>query len=174
MNARVNEPLSTFLHVPKAAGTSITNWLKDNLSGVATSLHHRTRKEMLKEHTTLGFTYCVVRNPYDRMLSGYFYKLKKAPIFVEQYPTFEDYVKKCDDKVHIPQWKYFEKADLILKQENLIEDFKQIQDYYKCYAPLPHSNRSEHNSWEQYYTDDLKQYVYKHYQKDFELLKYPK
>lgn len=50
----------------------------------------------------------------------------------------------------------------------------ELQDYFKCYDSFPKLNTSTNDSYENYYTDDLKEIVYNHFIDDFNLLGYKK
>lgn len=174
MTVHISNPNSTFLHIPKCAGSSIRKWLIDNVPGsVSLKASHNTYED-LHRNKDLGMIFCVVRNPYDRVVSGFNYKRQKNPKeFNKEFKSFADYVHKGSDKTFIPQWQYAEKADIVLRYESLVEDFKQVQDYYKCYVDLPHTNKSSHDHWKTYYDELLLKQVHKKFQKDFELFNYP-
>lgn len=62
-----------FIHIPKTAGTSIWNWLKDNGHenwARVSRVHHESISEMrLLNNTRNTYSFAVVRNPYDRAIS---------------------------------------------------------------------------------------------------------
>lgn len=175
MAVSVKDPKSTFIHIPKCAGSSVRDWMMHYIID-ARDLRphpHRTYDELQRDVGDLGFTFCIVRNPYERALSGYQYKLQKVgDKFLKEFPTFASFLKHGKDNNMMEQWKYFEKANLVLRLENLHEDFKQIQDFYKKYEPLPHSNKSKHGYWKTYFDAECKELVEKRFAKDLELLHY--
>lgn len=65
-----------FIHIPKNAGTSVANALEFK------STSHITASEILYQNPALlknSFSFCIVRNPFERFLSLYYYaKLEKS------------------------------------------------------------------------------------------------
>lgn len=158
-----------FIHIPKTGGTSVQNWLnhvygRDNCKHFP---HHRLSeisKEFLKDTI-----FTVVRNPYDRALSIYFYSydmLKYKNIYAETITSKAQYSENdlnkgfeyyCENLLDF-DLHYFgtnlnaadtmasyirhskKNIDHILKLENIKRDFSIIQDITKNYTPLPHLN----------------------------------
>jgi hypothetical protein len=147
-----------FIHIPKTAGTSIEHYLikkdnvvinyKDNVKnlfsyngkyGFDHSLQHLTFKEILllypKVEEYKKFT--VVRNPYDRIVSEYYYHLqitrkwkKQKTEIQEDFEEFLNFYFNTNDTFDnhkIPQYKYIEginENDIkIMKFETLKTDF---------------------------------------------------
>jgi hypothetical protein len=72
-----------------------------------------------------------------------------------------------------PQVDYFDSsAKFVLKTETLSQDFIQIQDWFQCYKPLPHKNKSISVNYRDAYTAKDKKIVKKYFEKDLDLLKY--
>lgn len=178
MSILTTQPRATFSHNPKVAGKSISSWLIANVKSAGYERRgggrhlHPIFKNIPGDK---GFTFAVVRNPYSRMVSWYNYLQQKAghTEFSEKYSTFEEFVLDYKNAIkrHIlpPQVDYAKGVDYTLLYENLEEDFKVIQDFYDCYEPLGWINTSKKVNWEEYYTDDLKRVVEKHFRQDFEL-----
>lgn len=155
MTVYVNKPPATFIHIPKNAGTSISNWLIDNCNGHWLSPQDYQGKhknlhqiiERLPTHKHLGFKFAVVRNPWDRVLSCYFYYQKKGNRVVEGL-SFEQYVLETDLGImKRQQVEYFDNGkglvmEAVLRYESLESDFKVVQDYMNVTAPLPLKNSS--------------------------------
>ena len=101
-----------FVHIPKCAGTSMEQFLKDygnnNIEyfGVFNnrSLHHLTAYELLmslrKKKFEKYYRFSIVRNPYDRLLSEYYWN----PIYGIGYKNggskkvFLEYIEKVIKK----------------------------------------------------------------------------
>ena len=144
-----------FIHINKCAGTSILNFFKRKKL-------HLTSSEIIKIVGANSFSkcikFCVVRNPYDRVISHYFHRIKTNRLRPEVdinewihdlydcggkriYKTGKDKMFKTqlfwlknNNKINV---------DHVLKFENLDEDFKKFCN--KCnvkYKKLPHSNSS--------------------------------
>lgn len=79
-----------FIHIPKTGGTSMSNvaW---NTTTNYTYYGHNTILDMQDFGVDINtfFKWCFVRNPWERLLSGY----DHAPEFLPLFPTFEDLVK---------------------------------------------------------------------------------
>ena len=59
-----------------------------------------------------------------------------------------------------------------MRFENIIEDFKTVQNHFQCFEPLPHANISNHKNYRDYYNNELKDLIYKKYEKDIKLFNY--
>jgi len=182
-----DNPRMTFIHIPKCAGNSITIWMKKNLNAKITKgKQHATvyqtkvgTKHKLGPIKDLGFTFCIVRNPYDYLVSWYEFRrrlciqyieyLEKNPGLVDSRKKrfnlqghkqrldrlnnigFEEWVKSH----HIKQQHYWANdCDYVMKLENINEDFKIIQNKTGIFEPLPHNNAGgiRKKDYKSYYT----------------------
>jgi chondroitin 4-sulfotransferase 11 len=188
-----------FVHIPKCAGTSIENlftpdvnwWLRKTNLG---SEQHLTIGEMKRinkynEHLSTYFKFSVIRNPWSRFLSAY--KFAKNG-FRKTRCSFKEFClntqKNCPQKgPHKPYYRYIKTqqfdylcdgsgeivVDFICKLENLQEDFNIICD--KIGIPrkqLPHTNKSKHKHYTEYYDEETRQIVAEKYKKDIEYFGY--
>ena len=131
---------------------------------------------------TWDWSFCIIRNPWDRWVSWWYYwnvKLKRV-----EY-TFEEYTKRYYNRDFIGltggqyshlnvQNEIAKHADQVLRYENLIEDFKIIQQRYNIYAPLGHHNSSKtRTNYHSYYTNpELIDIIGKEFQQDIEKFGY--
>ena len=201
-------PKITFIHIPKCAGNSVTAWMKKNFNAKITKKkQHATVDQVIagKSHTLgpiedLGFKFCIVRNPFDYLVSFYEFRrrlciqridmLSKNPRLINlESKKFnlqgnKDALKRLNDigfegwlhKHHIrPMHHWAKDCDLVLKLENITEDFKIIQDMLNCYEPLPHNNSGgiRHPDYRKYYTKQQSiDFVEKNYVKDINYFNY--
>lgn len=165
-----------FIHIPKCAGTSITKWLNNVGSGkrIQRSKHFSLSEaksvlDSIENYTTIT----CIRNPYDRLVSGYFYY--KRLHGWEQ--TFEQFVKSREwHQLDRLMCTYFDNVDILLRYETLQEDFKQVRNMFTGRTGRLLSNHNRSSGREQdyrlYYTPELVDIVYKHYKQDIELFGY--
>lgn len=65
--------LHTFIHIPKTGGQSITNWLVKHTNINRFGMHD-TLTDLSRKTSSIGKSFAVVRNPYDRLVSVYLYQ----------------------------------------------------------------------------------------------------
>lgn len=137
------------------------------------------------------YSFCFVRNPYDRAISSWKFGSWKA----NWNCSFEDYLlklKENKEKLKAPfsedglmhhstmQYPYIYDQDLNLKVDFVgkTETFKQ--DLRKVLTNnelaeldwLPHRNKTKHRSYEEYYDSTTRDLAEEIYQKDIELFNY--
>tara|TARA_Y100000592_G_C5477869_1_gene323462 strand:+ start:1488 stop:3035 length:1548 start_codon:yes stop_codon:yes gene_type:complete len=148
-----------FVHVPKAAGSTISIMFKDTHGLVGEQRsdpppleHHKGINQILQEHPEYEdyFKFAVVRNPYERLLSGYteFKNLPHRmnpdstlpwPSNINQYSDFVDFCKNLENSEWIKDVHFVPQSDLlcdgeiikvdyIARQENLFHDLNKIKD----------------------------------------------
>ena len=182
-----NNKRSTFIHIPKNAGTSISKWLWNNFPQHSTPRgyiaqrpfggKHGIQSEVKKHFPDLGFTFVCIRNPWDRLLSAYYYYKKENDADLKNM-SFEEFVMskdwKCADRQQI---EYYDEnsIDHILKYESLEKDFYKIQDYYQIYYPLASENQSQNKNirdYRSYYTKEMINRVYEKHSDDIKRFNY--
>ena len=151
-----------FFHVGKCAGTSI----KKSLAAIKGLSYDR-----MKGHSSLAelqqcvresgfdpekyFTFSVTRNPWDRHVSLYYHMTSITKIHpndplkakMEFKGSFEDFVYNS----YVAKFDY-SLVDYVIRYENLIEDFKVVQEKTNCFEPLGHHNKSNRTKYLDYYT----------------------
>jgi chondroitin 4-sulfotransferase 11 len=199
---------AVFVHVPKVAGSSITAVMRSidpnlTLSGLASPgvanvtqeiwLHHLPARHLIEmidpECWSNYFKFAFVRNPYDLLVSYYFYqrrRVRESAEFRGRYPhiarmlardcTFADWLPVCPDikpqACFICDSKGNIAVDFVGRYESLSEDFAAVASRLGLNAPLPHLRRSEHGPWADYYTADQRALVRRRFEQDFDLLGY--
>ena len=187
--APLHETSSIFVHVPKAAGTSVGHYLYGCRTGDhMTLLDYRTAlpKPMYKS----AFKFTFVRNPWDRLVSAYFYlksderspfDRKQAAGSVLLHETFEEFVsefvarKNINAFIHLKEQHLFLRlpgrrigVDFVGKFERLNDDFAVIAQRLGKDTTLQHRNAStlRKTDYRDIYTPKMVDIVAKTYAKD--------
>jgi hypothetical protein len=183
-----------FIHIPKTSGRSTELCLnrrcgKDDtgtrLNGPLQLLRnpHKTLDDYYKIYSKQElksyFKFTIVRNPFDRIVSEYFYSRKRRLTQSRDFKTFVvngEIDTQSYPNHNIPQIDFFvdkKRIDYIAKFENLQEDFKTICDKIKIpHQELPHHNNTKHKHYTEYYDDETRQIVAEKYAKDIEYFNY--
>lgn len=137
-------------------------------------------QEIIDEGTfSTYFKFAVIRNPWDRMVSRYFYS-KKIDSSLKDL-SFKEFINfDLKNNMHIiNQFKFctdinnYFCLDLILKFENLNEDFNNISlKFFDKKNMLLHLNKSEHRNYREYYDNETKDKIYKYCKEDIEFFEY--
>lgn len=69
---------ATFIHIPKTAGSSFSDYLVKHFDHTHTRSTHCLVAEARTYWPNLGHTFCFVRNPWDRMVSYYMFIGQRA------------------------------------------------------------------------------------------------
>ncbi len=178
-----------FIHVPKAAGTSVALALFGHDPGHYTALDYRNRNPgRFRAYFKFGF----VRNPWDRLLSTYVYAFKHTRIypnnqvsFIVEFPTFESFIMEWVNPKNIrrnyfmlPQVDYLcdRRGNLIVdfvgRFENLEEDFEALCSRLQVSATLPMVNATTHPDYRSQYTKEMADAVASAYRDDIEFFGY--
>jgi hypothetical protein len=189
-----------FIHIPKTAGSSIEHLLRDegkyelDFIGVRNgrSTHHYMGIELkliLKELYPTYYKFSFVRNPYDRLISEYFWcRLNNVGHkFNKTFDEFLDYVedviknkkffKPIENDHFIPQYSFlFFNNKLIVNNIFKYEDIETvaplIKKRLKINTVLQHLNKSKKN--EITLTQEQKDRIYNLYKIDFQTFNYEK
>jgi hypothetical protein len=155
-----------FIHIPKTGGTAIERALgiksanepkkliskqKELIEGVKTVPQHFTpdilRERLGEDVYESSIKFAVVRNPYTRVLSEYFYRNKTGNM--KRFPKwFRNYYGNVDHVHKIPQSKFVDSDNItILRQETLQEDFSRFveESNLPIKSELGTVNKSKHN-----------------------------
>lgn len=184
-----------FLHIPKCAGVSVNNTLYGSLGA--------GHKPLDKVFVGLGpiefrnvFKFTIVRNPWDRLVSAYFFLRnggfgdRDRQFYQEnlaEFENFEDFVLNWLTPENIRLWNHFRlqadflsisntevDIDYLCFLESIDKDFQAIYDakHWTRFKELKRDNRSKHDDYRSYYTEKTKKVVEQVYQKDIELFGY--
>lgn len=187
------EKKAIFVHIPKCAGVSVNKVLFRNLDG-----GHRTLEEYSiifePEKFNNYFKFTFVRNPWDRVVSAFFF-LKKggynekdkawAEKELKEYIDFDSFVKNWINEENIwkvhhfrPQYHYILDSknkislDFIGYFENICNDFYTISKTLGLNVKISESNASRHKNYMEYYTEETMKIIADVYAKDVKLLGY--
>lgn len=130
------------------------------------------RNDLGKEKFDEYLKFCVIRNPYDKMVSLYYYKKSKL--------SFKEFVKKNDvNNLNIHSINGKSVCDYFIRYEYLEKDIKKlckklnIDSYDLSLLPKHKSTqRKNKKHWSEYYDDETKNIVYNKHIKEFELFGY--
>jgi len=191
-----------FVHIPKTAGTSIEHSLQQYstpLKKFATSsikkkiVRNRhsgacALQQVLGEQWDKYFKFAFVRNPWDLMLSHYFYFRTSAGKSIRHINTrkmgFNEYIR-WDFNLPIEQsgfiigFSYFLDInnvialDYVGKFETLENDFRLVQRRINIpIKHLPVTNKTKHNNYKTYYNGKSKRIVKKAFEKYIDYFNY--
>lgn len=188
-----NEHKCIFIHIPKAAGTSVALSLFGRSSRHTCYLEYE-KANAWKFHRYFKFAF--VRNPWDRLYSAYVF-LKKGGLndmdkrwaedHLSDFPDFDSFVKGWVNTENILSWIHFWpqhsficddelriKMDFVGKFENLSNDFSYIQHRLnRPIVSLPKVNvATNHKQYLNYYSDEAKSIVSSVYSNDIRIFGY--
>jgi hypothetical protein len=188
------ETKSIFIHIPKAAGTSIARAIYGMNVGHRKAVDYcKVSKREYKKY----YTYSFVRNPWDRVVSAYNFAKQGGTSYVQPIPNpiyqsklfsdFETFVTQWlstadlrnEDVVFAPQhWYIYDEnmqclVDHIGRIETLTNDLQILEKQLNMKIVIEQLNQSNRkNDYRSYFTEETKAIVTSIYQKDIELFKY--
>ncbi len=128
------------------------------------------------------FKFAFVRNPWDRLVSRYNFLLRNTThrhhALVKSFPDFGRYLEWEIRRGNQVQHPFVTDRhgrlliDFVGRFENLETDFATICRRLGLDATLPHTNRSPHKDYREYYTDQWRDLVAQHVQRDCDLFGY--
>jgi len=136
--------------------------------------------------------FCIVRNPFDRMVSWYsMLKYKTGPENsvmqeVNKYASsFEEFLmlprnhpNGLFERFYVNQLDYISEGseflvDRILRFENLTNDFSEFAKEIGIHKKLPHVNKSKREKkYQTYYTRTTREIIFSRFKKDIEYFGY--
>lgn len=180
-----------FIHIPKAAGTSVALTLFGQSSRhVPWFEYYQASPAKFESY----FKFAFVRNPWDRLVSTYFF-LKRGGIDPQDriwaesnlaaYPTFESFVLGWLSPEAILTWVHFLPQhyficddsgkimmDFVGRVENLEADYAMVAARLGCNRKLEKVNVGSQQHYSHYYTDASRELVGRVYAKDIALFGY--
>ena len=176
-----------FIPVRRAAGTSIATAMGDYGEkgfdrGVLT---HNWYSDIEKYRDYFVFT--AIRNPWDRLVSGYFWS-NKSERYSGKQVNFEEFVNNLPTKESNYKWWFHTArtltemlidcdgrfiADFTIRFENLKADFKTVCKKLNLdRLVLPHKGRTNHKHYSMYYNPKTRDAVAKRFKPDIDYFGY--
>ncbi len=134
------------------------------------------KRDMNKDRFKDYFKFTIVRNPWDKMVSQYYWLNKKVP--------FKQFIKNNRDKFRDENWNIYSindtpVCDYYIRYENLEEDIKKvcelvgITDYDLNLLPKHKSGiRDNSKHWRDHYDEETKKIVFEDNLKEILYFKY--
>lgn len=150
-----------FIHNPKTAGTSVREALLPH--GVTDKQHAGLFPP--RGYQSKQFRIVCVRNPFDRVVSGYEYS--QRDVTPTERPSFEEWIMSEKpwmigpfDFKRVPQSYWTWGCNRILRFEHLEDDFNNLLAEMEISTRLEHKNQSERRpDYWSYYTPKIKAIV---------------
>lgn len=202
-----------FVHIPKTGGTSVEKaldlfgpWQEENritlfgsiksndlqeniLSNFLQHLTYPQIKKLITYKQQQYFSFSVVRNPWDRLVSTYsnpdpnLCKVAKEQGLQLKNISFAEFVKNTKNIQHIhllPQSEFVLDennqvlVDFIGRFENISKDFQKVCAQLNIHCDLPHANPSQRESrdYRDYYDEITREEVARRYARDIEYFGY--
>jgi hypothetical protein len=179
-----------FLHISKAGGTSVENWLLNNFN-VNKFYQKHCRIDVAKEHNlNFDMHFTIVRNPFARIHSWYYYHIQGGPHkeILDNWPHW-----KVAKELGFNKWLELEFKEgslknsiwwtqksfidvnlphMICRLEHIPEDFKKVQNYLNCHKPLRITNNSNHDHYKNDYNTLSKKIIKRYFREDLEYFNY--
>ena len=175
-----------FIHINKTGGSSIEKAL--NLP-----LEHKTAEEKIlqigQDQWDQKYTFTVVRNPWDRVVSHYHYRFQRDVSGIQTDGiSFNDWVRltyRDQDPIYYNKPKMFQPqlkwvaddsgqilVDFICRFESLESDFQQVCKSINQRKTLPHLKSSQRRNYHEYFNLETIMIIEKWFQIDIDMFKY--
>ena len=186
-----------FVHIPKCAGVTMWEGLsmspcKCNLINDRTApvyqhmLPNQLKNKYIGQVRWNSYKkITIIRNPYDRVVSDYFWIVDKVPEFIKY--KFDEFLSLREEVVNnnrysenmyydhfYPMHFYFEdiEYDYVLRFEKLRTELPKIRKIFNIERPFNKTNSTDHASF--VLTKKQKDRIYKLYKQDFTQFNYAK
>lgn len=177
-----------FIHVPKCGGFNTGKKLHEN--GVMYD-GHTTVAEYIQQGFGTNKMFALVRHPYSRLVSAYFYLLNggignKGDVrdgeIVSKYKSFKEFVFNIIDDDLISKLRHIKPIEYFLCYDNTpiknifkleqIDEFRSFLLTNNISIDLVKNNESAHDAVESYLDDNIRSEIRKIYNNDFKLFGY--
>lgn len=175
-----------FIHINKTGGSSIENALK-------IPFEHKTAQEKIDEvgleRWSRRFTFAIVRNPWDKVVSHYFYRVKTGQTGLwNSDVTFGEWVERAygekvpayrdNEKMFMPQtsWVRSDDGELLVDYigffEDLEDSFSEAMRRVGLKVSLPHLKSTTRRDYRDYYDERSREIVAQCFAEDIEKFNY--
>lgn len=182
---------SIFIHIPKCGGSSIKEMLQD--LNETSDIHSKLKQDIdnlkkQKDKIERYFVFSFLRNPWDRMISYYFFyrdiiktkeeiavKAKKLDFHEWIFYIYEDPNKfNFIHDNYIDYLSYENKilADLTLNFHNFEKECIYLKEILKLKTPVLHINQTKHEDYKNYYSNKEIDVVQKIYKRDIDFFSF--
>jgi len=175
----IDQYKTIFIHIPKNAGTSIEKYFSNQSFRIQPEKHadiYEIKRKFKNSYNNYK-KFTIIRNPYDKMVSWYFYLKKNLGDY--NVIEFNDWIKDPSKFWHAndpisylkPQYKWIDNTVEVIKFENIN---KEINKFFKEEIDLPITNKSNHKHYLKYYNQESLDVIYDRYKEDFKKFNYKK
>jgi len=175
-----------FIHINKTGGSSVEKALN-------IPFEHKTALEKIgeigRDSWDKKLTFTVVRNPWDKVVSHYYYRVKTNQTGLRDNPVeFKEWVKRTYGKkdsfyydkprMFMPQIEWITDengkvlVDEIIHFENLGNEFNALLKKLGKNTTLPHEKKSNRKNYHEYYDAETIEIVRDWFKKDIEIFGY--
>jgi chondroitin 4-sulfotransferase 11 len=149
-------------------------------------LTYHQLKNLIPIRFNLYFKFTFVRNPYDRLVSTYFFRNREFETFSSFVHFVNDTYKKYTHETmynhpryenlyltHIlPQYIYIGPNVTVYRFEDFNNAIKDIKTRFNIAKDIPRINTSSHTHYSSYYNEETRKIVSEIYKRDLELFNY--
>jgi hypothetical protein len=175
-----------FIHINKTGGSSVEKALN-------IPLEHKTALDKIEEigidKWEKRLTFTVVRNPWDKVVSHYHYRVKTNQTNLRDKPIgFKEWVKRTygdqdafyynNPRMFMPQVDWIEDkdgnllVDEIIHFENIDSEFNDVLQKIGRNIILPHVKKSNRGNYQEYYDKESIEIVENWFKQDIKRFNY--
>jgi len=175
-----------FVHIQKTGGGSIEALLRARLPDLERCVdwhaHASAIKRQLGQQYSDYYTFSFVRNPWDRMVSWYFWLKNMADrgkffwthkFGLPHHATFEQFILQARGVLLHPQCQYIADADgtflvnVVYRFENFRAECRKLGGALGLsFGRIPHHRHTIHKHYSHYYSPELRDVVAKRFAPD--------